>query len=239
LNPHILLSDQGFSVRMATNAFRLAVLLPLSMLFTRSALAGDIVGTVNVRLQPMGEQQAISPFARMRPMDMSHEEHTATDVLAVVYLGEDKQLPTGEPPRQHPVMDQRNITIIPHILPVVAGTTVDFPNSDALYHNLFSLSPARKFDLGRYPKGVSKQVTFDKPGEVHIYCDIHPSMSSVVLVLPNHFFTTVASDGQFRLSNIPAGNYVIHAWHEQLHDIEQSVMVPDSGIVLVKFEFGN
>ena len=194
--------------------------------------AGDISGFVKIDFLTPDPQSPISPFARSR--SGVHPRVPSDEVMqSVVYLSASRSLPIGSPPDIMPIVDQRNLTIIPHILPILVGTVVEFPNSDALYHNLFSLSPARKFDLGRYAKGKSKTVTFDKVGEVHIFCDIHPSMSGVVLVLPNQYFTTTDREGHFQIKDVPAGTYEINAWHEQLADVKETVVVPTSGNVEV------
>ncbi len=206
-------------------------LIFLSLFLTVSiGHAGDIIGVIRIDLKTPDPQAPISPFAHSRG-EMQSRALMPEALQSLVYLSDSPLLPASIPPLKHPVMDQRNLVIIPHILPVIIGTTVDFPNSDALYHNLFSLSPARKFDLGRYPKGSSKSVAFKNIGEVHIFCDIHPTMSAVVLVLPNHFYSMTDSNGNFRINDIPAGTYTINAWHEQLKDVSQTVIVPENGIV--------
>jgi len=214
------------------------IILTVLLLLQIPVLAGDIIGSTSITLRNPDPQSPISPFAHNRNRDNRQTLSGAASQI-VVYLSESQMLPVDTPPQVNPVMDQHNLTIVPHILPVVVGTTVDFPNSDALYHNLFSLSPARKFDLGRYPKGQSKSVTFKTPGEVHIFCDIHPSMSGVILVLPNQYFTMADSDGNFRVRNVPAGKYTINAWHEQLQDVSVEVVVPDTGIVEVRLDLAN
>lgn len=130
-----------------------------------------------------------------------------------------------------PIVDQVNMTIIPHILPIQIGTLVKFVNSDEVYHNIFSLSPPRKFDLGRYGKGGEKIISFKKTGEIRVFCDIHPHMNSVILVLPNKFFSSVYSDGKFIIRNVPEGKYKIHAWHETYPESVRSLNVPAEGDV--------
>jgi plastocyanin len=117
-------------------------------------------------------------------------------------------------PQTHPAMRQRNIAIVPHVLPVLIGTTVDFPNEDQIYHNIFSLSPTKAFDLGRYSRGLSKSVTFNKIGQVKVFCDIHSQMGGVILVLQNPYFATVGIDGSYTINGVPAGTYDVAVWHE-------------------------
>ena len=114
----------------------------------------------------------------------------------------------------HAVLDQRNETFVPHVLAITAGTTVDFPNSDHIYHNVFSLSKTERFDLGRYAKGKSKSVRFDQPGIVRVFCEIHSHMNAFILVFAHPYFAMTDSDGRYRIDNVPPGNYSVIAWNE-------------------------
>jgi hypothetical protein len=102
---------------------------------------------------------------------------------------------------------------------VLVGATVDFPNEDPLYHNVFSLSRAREFDLGRYPRGESKQVRFPTKGVVQVFCHIHADMSGYILVLANPFFVIPDSQGHFSLDHVPPGDYRLVAWHERIRPL--------------------
>jgi hypothetical protein len=113
----------------------------------------------------------------------------------------------------------------PHVLPVLRGSRVDFPNNDDVYHNVFSLSSARTFDLGRYPKGASKSVAFPRTGVVQIFCHIHSDMSAVVLVLPNAFYSAPDSAGRYVIDDVPAGEYTIIGWHERTRPVSQKIRV--------------
>lgn len=111
-------------------------------------------------------------------------------------------------------MDQRNETFVPHVLAIRTGTTVDFPNSDRIYHNVFSLSATRRFDLGRYAVGRSKAVRFDRPGVVRVFCDIHSHMSAFILVFAHRYFAVTQPDGVFQLPPVPPGTYMVSGWYE-------------------------
>lgn len=111
-------------------------------------------------------------------------------------------------------MDQRQETFVPHVLAVRTGTTVDFPNSDRVYHNVFSLSPTRRFDLGRYAVGRSKAVRFDRPGVVRVFCDIHSHMSAFILVFAHRYYAVTQPDGAWQLPPVPAGTYTVVGWFE-------------------------
>jgi plastocyanin len=111
-------------------------------------------------------------------------------------------------------LDQRNETFVPHLLAVTAGTIVDFPNHDRTYHNVFSLSRAKRFDLGRYAAGTSKSVRFDRPGVVRVFCDIHSHMNAFVLVFGHRFFAVTDDEDRFELHDVPPGSYTLSAWFE-------------------------
>jgi len=112
------------------------------------------------------------------------------------------------------IMDQRNETFVPHVLAVTTGTTVDFPNSDTFYHNVFSLSKTQRFDLGRYASGRLRSVRFDRPGIVRVFCEIHSHMNAFILVFSHPFFALTDADGRYRIENVPPGIYNVVAWNE-------------------------
>jgi len=132
----------------------------------------------------------------------------------VVYLEVAPSAAFEEPVAGRERLDQRNETFVPHVLAIRTGTTVDFPNSDRIYHNVFSLSPARRFDLGRYAVGRSKAVRFDRPGVVRVFCDIHSHMSAFILVFSHRYFAVTQPDGTFQLPPVPAGTYMLAGWYE-------------------------
>ena len=133
------------------------------------------------------------------------------------------------------VMDQVNLLFVPHVLPVAVGTTVSFPNSDEVRHNVFSPSAAKRFNLGTYPKGVSREVVFDKPGEVALLCNVHAEMSAYMLVLETPHFTVTAKDGSFDLKNLPPGKYTVTAWHERFKSVSQSVEIKGTESIPLDF----
>ena len=111
-------------------------------------------------------------------------------------------------------MDQRNETFIPHLLAISVGTSVDFPNSDRTYHNVFSLSKTKRFDLGRYAAGRSKAVRFDRPGIVRVFCDIHSHMNAFILVFNHRFYDVTDEEGRYQIDGVPPGTYTLMAWVE-------------------------
>jgi len=133
------------------------------------------------------------------------------------------------------VMDQRNETFVPHVLAITTGTTVDFPNSDKFYHNVFSLSKAARFDLGRYAAGRLRSIRFDRPGIVRVFCDIHSHMSAFILVFSHPFFALSDAEGRYHIENVPPGTYGVIAWNEGTSSEPKAVTVPDRSLVELDF----
>src|SRR5580765_1614839 len=114
--------------------------------------------------------------------------------------------------RRTVVLDQRNLDFWPHVLVVRVGTTVDFPNNDRVFHNVFSFRDGKVFDLGMYPVGAMKQVTFDRPGLSRIFCNIHPNMAAYVMAVDTPYFAVADRSGAFTIGSVPPGPYRFHAW---------------------------
>ena len=132
---------------------------------------------------------------------------------AVVYLEGDFRSQAANSPKTPAQVAQKNIAFAPDLLPVLVGTAVDFPNMDDTYHNVFSYSKTKRFDLGRYRKDEkSTTVVFDKAGAVTIHCEIHERMRGTILVLETPYFQKTDTAGRYRLEHLPAGNYVLKAW---------------------------
>jgi plastocyanin len=131
---------------------------------------------------------------------------------AVVYLEGDFK-GQGSVPKSPAQVAQKNVAFAPDLLPVLVGTAVEFPNMDETYHNVFSYSKFKRFDLGRYRKDEKPSVVvFDKPGAVTIHCEIHERMRGTVLVLETPHFIKTDTAGKYRLEHLPPGNYVLKAW---------------------------
>lgn len=203
--------------------------------------AGTITGEVRSLVDAPGNLSPHSPFARRRPTGEDSNSQAIQDetITIIVYLADDPRLQKVSPPEEEPVVNQQDLEIQPGFLIVPVGTTVSFPNNDDVYHNLFSVSSAKRFDLGRYGQGKEKEVTFDKPGDVRIFCDIHPHMNAIIFVVPNENYTVVGADGTFTLDNVPAGEYELHAWHETLGEQSKRINVPETGVTTVNFTFAH
>src|SRR5215468_1247173 len=164
-----------------------------------AARIGSIRGRVDLRRPPAPtpRRPGVADLGTAAPRDLP-------DLLrSVVYLESAPRgaFETSESGRA--VMDQRNETFVPHVLAIMTGTTVDFPNSDKFYHNVFSLSKPRTFDLGRYAAGHSKSIRFDRPGIVRVFCDIHSHMSAFILVFTHPFYAVTDLDGGYHIDDVP------------------------------------
>ncbi len=151
----------------------------------------------------------------------------------VVYLN---NVPgTFKAPEKPYVVDQQDLTFIPHVLPVLVGSKVDFKNSDNVNHNVFSPTECKSFNLGTFGPGVYKTVTFDRVCVVELLCNVHSEMSAYVVVLDNPYFALTGTDGSFTIENVPAGTYEIAVWSEKLKAGTQSVTVTDGSSATVTF----
>jgi len=200
--------------------------------------AGTITGTLKAPAVSAGTSANPYP-GRASALPGRHEVPHGLVTDAVVYVeqipAKTESLLVDDPSGR--VLAQRNQAFSERVLSCVVGTTVDFPNQDPIFHNVFSVSPVKRFDLGKYPRGHSKQVTFRKPGLVQVFCDIHPSMACFILVLPNRAFARPKDDGSFALPKLPAGTYTVKAWHPDFGEQSRTVKVPSSGEVALDLEF--
>lgn len=160
---------------------------------------------------------------------------------AVIYI--DSVKGDFEPPKEHPVIDQKNMIFHPHILPILAGSTVDFLNSDEVAHNVFTPDKsADKFNLGTWPKGETRSFTFekrcDKVCDAVMLCSVHPEMEAFVIIMQNPYFSTTDEDGNFMIEDVPAGEYTISIWHPKRKAESISVVVPDDGSVTLEIALG-
>jgi plastocyanin len=138
-------------------------------------------------------------------------------------------------PKDHPVMDQKGLMFVPHIMVVQQGTTVDFLNSDSVQHNVFwpSVGGDKKatHNLGTWPKGEKRPFTFDKAGVVPLFCNVHPDMSAYIIVSPTPYFAESDDSGNYKIKDVPDGSYTVTVWHEGAKNQSKPVTVSGSGTV--------
>ncbi len=218
------------------------VMLPLQLLIGQDAARR--VGEVRGKIVISGAAESRSPiridrYSTHRPSQSAGAISVTPYRLsqqAVVYLESEwfkqQRFP---PPTNRPKIDQRNLMFFPRVLPIQVGTVVDFPNSDNLFHNVFSYSQAKDFDLGRYPTGESRSVVFDRPGIVRVYCDIHAHMNATILVLDNPYFASPDDEGNFVLRNVPEGTYTMKLWYGRDVAESRAIMVRGGETINVNF----
>jgi plastocyanin len=215
------------TVSIAASALALCWFFGFSIADGASSVAapGAIRGRVELRQPPADHE----PRPNVADLGM-HISHGATDRRrSVVYLDPGPRAAFDARDEPHARMDQRNETFMPHVLAILAGSTVDFPNNDRTYHNVFSLSKTKTFDLGRYAAGRSKSVRFDKPGIVRVFCEIHSHMSAYILVFSHPYFAVTDDQGRYRIENVPPGTYTAIAWNEAMESQSRRITVADGG----------
>lgn len=162
---------------------------------------------------------------------------SSADLSNFVISVEDIEGPFPAPERPA-VMEQKDLQFVPHVLAIQVGTTVEFPNNDPLSHNVFSISDAKRFNLGLYSRGTVRRLKFERPGVVDLLCNVHLEMSAFIVVLKNPYFARTGSDGAFRIDGIPAGRHQLRYWHERLPPQVLTVQVPETGSVNADFFVG-
>jgi len=204
--------------------------LAAAALLTAATMAAGTSGTAQQSATVRGRIEIGVPITTKRPAAGYPTRAVVAPVLApaselrnvVVYL---KDAPARAVPPVKAEIRQRNETFLPRVVAVPVGSEVDFPNDDPIYHNVFSLSRAKNFNLGRYPRGESRRVRFDKPGIVKVFCDIHSHMSATVFVFNNPWFAVPDENGRYELTGLPPGDRQITAWHERLGDTTTKVRI--------------
>ncbi|MGD1070909.1 MAG: carboxypeptidase regulatory-like domain-containing protein [Bryobacteraceae bacterium] len=203
--------------------------LPISIAafaFTASLLAQDIAGTILIRKKLT--KRSVTPPVSIYQRGAAVEPHkdAAEDPLAfeqsrvVVYLEG-----PGPANAATPKMEQLNRRFRPDLLVIPVGSTVSFPNMDPIFHNVFSLSKAKAFDLGNYDKGDSRSVLFSRPGIVYVNCHLHPNMAATIVVTPNQWYARPDASGQYRIPDVPPGQYTVVSWHKAAGFFRKSIAV--------------
>ena len=190
---------------------RVILVLWCALLGTSSAFAGEVNGTIDLPRRPAPGVD-VDLYGKYNTPKSEGQNETGK-LEGVVFLRSEgsESTPASMPV---PVMDQKNAHFVPRIVVVPARGRVRFLNSDPMFHNVFSLSPVKKFDLGRYPKGNSKFVTFDHPGVVQVFCDIHAEMIGFVVVVDGLHYAVLEADGRYRITDVPPGSYDVAVWAE-------------------------
>jgi plastocyanin len=209
-------------IRLPSAACFLTLVLP--------ALGGDVVGhaVITKRLT----KKALSPVVyNLRgtapPSASPGQPEPATEFERLVVILEGGK--SAPKPPETVVIVQRNMRFEPDLVIIPVGSTIQFPNSDPIFHNIFSLSKTQPFDLGFYPQGQSRTVKFNRSGIVQVYCHIHANMSAAIVVTSSPWYGKPAADGSFSWSDVPAGHYRLIAWHKIAGLFKTEVDVPENG----------
>jgi len=208
-----------------------ALIAAASLVSTLAQPTGTITGTVTLtaaRGAPLSTsaygQRGVAP----KPAAAGPETRNV-----VVYLLGTK--PPAPPAPMRAEIAQRGERFLPPVTPVTVGSTIDFPNQDPFFHNVFSLSRVATFDLGRYPTGRSRSEQFPRPGIVKVFCDIHSHMTALIMVLDHPWFTVPAETGTFTLPPVPPGEHTLVAWHERIGERRERIRVTPGGTTRVSF----
>lgn len=196
--------------------------------------AGDTRPQVAAQPAPRDEPRPPDPRSAVKPRPPQRVAGTLVGKISgaggegVVYIDDIAGVSHGVA-----TMSQQSKQFSPHTLVVARGTRVEFPNHDAIFHNVFSVTPDNSFDLGSYRQGASRNVTMTKPGVITVYCNLHPQMIGYILVAPGPLFAQASGDGSFRLSNVPAGHHRVVAWAPNAKLVTAEIDVSDAEPVTV------
>jgi len=209
-----------------------ALLIAVPALLTGPGFAGAAALEGTVTLTPAdlsfrGGMKANAYIGQLSGAAHSMAAEPSDTTYGVAYISDLTEAP--DPGGPAALLDQKGQRFIPRILAVAVGQAVDFRNSDNVFHNVFSYSPPKKFDLGRYPRGKSKRLTFQKPGLVQVFCDIHSDMRADIVVVPNHRFAYIDAEGRFRIDDVPPGKHTVTVWLPKRGLKSGDVDVPESG----------
>ncbi len=201
------------------------------------ALSGEtLTGTILIKrkLTKRSVTAAVSIYQRGTVVGL--ETDSAADPLdfershVVIWVEGD-----GPSPPCGAELRQSGRRFVPDLVVISAGSSVSFPNFDPIFHNVFSLSSIKSFDLGNYPKDESRSVSFPKPGIVYVNCHLHPNMAAAIIIAPNQWFTKADPAGNFRIPDLPPGNYTVVAWHKTAGYFRKTIQVLPGTGALVSF----
>lgn len=208
----------------------------LSVIFAVIALAAsgwaeDISGTILIK-RKLTKQSVTPPISiYQRGPQVKTGKDSDADPLSlerlrvVIYLEGPGPAESGPAGAAIPTMEQVDRRFLPELLVIPAGSTVSFPNRDPVFHNVFSLSKAKSFDLGSYDKGDTRKVVFPKPGIVEVYCHLHPDMEGTIMITPNRWYARSDAAGQYRIHDVPPGHYTLVAWHKSAGFFRKAIVI--------------
>jgi plastocyanin len=217
----------------STSRALLGFLLGISCLSPAASEAGTIKGTLAVT----GNVPAIKAGSESSSLPDAPRPQVCDAVIYLDDVPEKVERELAEKQEDRPIIGQFEASFIPRVTAVVAGTTIRFENQDRIYHNVFSVSPANKFDVGKLAPRNAAEVRFEKPGVVQLYNDLEPGMSGFVLVLANHAFVQPDSTGAWSFEKLPKGRYRVKVWHPTLGTLSRTVEAPRRGDVTLALKY--
>jgi plastocyanin len=222
------------SVLIRCAALALVSVLPLTRSQTAATAQGStgrIEGQVRLAMPPAhAVPSGVYPSRRVSP-----PAPKASEIANVVVFLKDVARHNDLPVTNRTIM-QKDEAFVPRVVAITRGSTVEFPNSDPFFHNVFSLSRGASFDLGRYPKGATKSRRFTSAGLVKVYCHIHSHMTASILVFDHPYFRMPSADGNFVIDDVPVGTHQISAWHERIGDSVTTIRVEGGRTARIEFE---
>lgn len=210
--------------------FKELLLLCAMAVLAACANAQDITGTILIkrRLTKPSVTAAVSVYQRGTTVKLgkdAEEDPIAFERSRVVIYLEGPGSSSNDSASHVPQVQQLDRRFMPDLVVIPIGSTVSFPNMDPIFHNIYSLSKPKSFDLGSYDKGETREVRFPKPGIVDIYCHLHPNMMATIVVTPNRWYARSDRSGQYRIRSVPPGQYTIVAWHKSAGFFRKSIAV--------------
>ncbi|MCH6256236.1 carboxypeptidase regulatory-like domain-containing protein [Puniceicoccaceae bacterium K14] len=229
----------GFSVICKVRFFFIGALVSGLLAFDCSVFAGSITGRVIVEIPSNNKAGSdTDEYDSRRYKFLEKVDYSKFRDFIVSIEGADVALEENDK-RPQAAVSQKNGRFVPRILAISKGTEVSWPNRDAIFHNVFSMSETESFDLGYYKNtDEPKKIVFDKTGRVDVFCSIHADMTCVVLVLPNPWFAKTDKKGEFTIEGIPAGSYRLKVWHERLPVKHLDVVVDENADTEVEIAMG-
>ena len=211
--------------------FTIPVVLSALAICAAGVMAEDVTGRILIKKQLTKPSVTAPVSVYQRGPAVQLSRNTDHDPIAyemsrvVIYL-EGPQTADGDT-AVHPAqqIQQLDRQFMPDLVVVPIGSAVSFPNMDPIFHNIYSLSKAKTFDLGSYDKGETRKVVFPKPGIVEIYCHLHPNMAATVVVTPNRWYTKPDANGQYHIPDVPPGKYTVVAWHKAAGFFRKSIVI--------------
>jgi plastocyanin len=210
---------------------KLLIVFCATVSFAACAAAQNITGTILIkkRLTKPSVTAAVSVYQRGTAVKLgkdSEDDPIEFELSRVViYLQGPISTESGGAGAAATEIEQLDRRFTPDLVVIPAGATVAFPNMDPIFHNIYSLSRAKSFDLGSYDKGQTRKISFPKPGIVEVYCHLHPNMEATIVVTPNRWYARPDRTGQYRIPNVPPGQYTLVAWHKSAGFFRKSIVI--------------